>query len=442
MRMTKKFKIIALIIIFLSVFLNVFLLSCFFKNIIGPLFNTALNIFDYKLIKIFVYIFQGILFMIGIFMFFRPYFFIDRRIFFRNLFISILLFFFFLFVIELINFFIIINKGNYYVWQPNLHRTFYSPPGILPGIEGITYFTINKFGYRGEVFENKSNEYRILTIGGSTTECLFLNDSQAWPFLLENMLNKTNEDKKVIVMNAGKSGLDTREHILQIKHLSDQYNPDLIIFLIGVNDVSFRIRYGADWHPLPLDYSRAFMVSPKYCLRDMLFYRIFKIFWGVIIREVPQDPVQYNELRNRQLQSPEKIDEVPYFDDGLEYSSSNIEQIINISKDKKVKVLFLTQPHLWKENISDSENNLLVNYQTIKGEYYSVRVMDILMDAYNKRLLDICRNDDLLCFDLDSKIPKNISVFYDDVHFNVNGSLKVAGEISSFIKENFVEFSE
>ena len=47
--------------------------------------------------------------------------------------------------------------------------------------------------------------YRILTLGGSSTECLVLDQTEAWPQLLQDRLNETNK-YQVWVGNAGQSG--------------------------------------------------------------------------------------------------------------------------------------------------------------------------------------------------------------------------------------------
>ena len=67
----------------------------------------------------------------------------------------------------------VVSPKEYYVWPPGLPKTFQPTLRILPGINGISRFSINEHGVRGEpLSENRT--YRILTVGGSTTECLWL----------------------------------------------------------------------------------------------------------------------------------------------------------------------------------------------------------------------------------------------------------------------------
>ena len=56
--------------------------------------------------------------------------------------------------------------------------------------KNITH-TKNSLGFRGEEKPKNFNEcLTILTVGGSTTECLFISDNHDWSFLLTGILKK------------------------------------------------------------------------------------------------------------------------------------------------------------------------------------------------------------------------------------------------------------
>lgn len=48
------------------------------------------------------------------------------------------------------------------------------------------------------------------------------------------------------------------------------------------------------------------------------------------------------------------------------------------------------------------------------------------MGRYNETLSKVCRAQHVECIDLASLLPKDTSVFYDDIHFNEEGADKVA----------------
>ena len=97
------------------------------------------------------------------------------------------------------------SPRKYYPRPPNIQRVYdASPPGVLPGVEGPARYWTNSQGIRGDELSPEDN-YRILTLGGSSTECLVLDQTEAWPQLLQDRLNDTGQ-YQAWVGNAGQAG--------------------------------------------------------------------------------------------------------------------------------------------------------------------------------------------------------------------------------------------
>src|SRR5690349_11046281 len=57
---------------------------------------------------------------------------------------------------------------------------------LNPKLDSLIILTRNSLGFRGpDTPANFSSQLSIITIGGSTTACHFLNDKNAWPYRLE-----------------------------------------------------------------------------------------------------------------------------------------------------------------------------------------------------------------------------------------------------------------
>jgi len=78
-----------------------------------------------------------------------------------------------------------VSPDAYYVWTPYTRGVF--RPQFALGVGGESHFSINQAGIRGDSF-TPQQRYRLLAIGGSTTECLLLDDAKAWPHLLQELL--------------------------------------------------------------------------------------------------------------------------------------------------------------------------------------------------------------------------------------------------------------
>ena len=71
------------------------------------------------------------------------------------------------------------------------------------------------------------------------------------------------------------------------------------------------------------------------------------------------------------------------------------------------------------------------NLQRADGtEYYSVEALARAMQLYNDTLMQTCASRNVECLDLAALVPKGTTSFYDDVHFNEQGSRIVARAVA------------
>src|SRR5438477_7244965 len=108
---------------------------------------------------------------------------------------------------------------SHFVLAPGTEWTLHDAPDMIPGVFGINHFRTNELGIRGPAFGDEGTEYRILAVGGSTTECVILDDTKAWPYLLGVDLGRTADGRRVWVGNVGRSGATSRDNVLHLKYL-------------------------------------------------------------------------------------------------------------------------------------------------------------------------------------------------------------------------------
>ena len=350
---------------------------------------------------------------------------------------------------EIFNYLSLSKLNSYYVWPPNLEYIFFPNSSIFHGISGESIFTINSLGYRGIEFKEHENEYRILIVGGSTSEGLYLDNEETWSYHLMDKLEKTKDNKKVITMNIGKSGHGLRNNILALKYLPEDYEPDLIIMITGANDMLFKLSRKEAWKPFNENEFNntegyTFSVSPGYTWKSTIIYKVYKVLDLKFKKIKPQDGIGNTLVENRLKRKNAKnwINETPNLNLALEDYERNLKRFINLSKENNITLIFLTQPYLWKENMTQEEDASLWMTNDFGDIYYPAETMIYSIDAFNKRLLKVCENNkDIYCIDLDKDVPKTLDYFYDDMHFNENGARVVAEKLSLYIKENFYQFN-
>ena len=360
----------------------------------------------------------------------------------------------------------------YFVHPPGKVNRFEMLPGMVPGVEGPSLFKINAQGFRGEGFRKETNEYRILVIGGSTTECLYLDETETWTFLLQERIGTTKEGRRVGVVNAGKAGMNSRDNIVEVKYLLPQLpRIDVILVMVGVNDLSIHLAQGTEYTPEPSwdklgvkenHIHRAFSRIPgrihqqsNATASGAIWYEKLALFqafsrakstvnWILMALELRHydGGWEYKRLREKRQEAVPHLQELPTLHRQLEDYAKNLNFLIDVGHRHGAQVVLMTQPSLWRKSLESNAQKLLWfggvgNFLHERGKpYYSVKALEVAMAQYNQRLLSVCADRKIRCIDLAGQIPSETMYFYDDVHFTEQGARKVSEAISTYLSTN------
>ncbi len=333
---------------------------------------------------------------------------------------------------------------RYYIWPPGLDEQFFPDPSVMPGVSFKSNFITNREGFRNSE-DISEDDFLILALGGSTTECLYLDQDETWTALLEKSLRAKYPQKKIKVLNGGRSGLNSSHHLLQTEKLLKQHpNIGLIIIMQGINDLQRHLASGEKISQDKLLSGAFYSFPPKENLSPLKktnIYRLIRQFFRQPGKKyLSQDRTGSSYSPWRANRGNAKItDEIPQdFPQNLNKYASNTRGMIKAAKESNVNILFLTQPVLWNSGMSDFEKILC--WFGWKGEnqvkssvYYSFETLEKMMDNYNRILTETCVANGATVFDLAGRLPKDTSVFYDDCHFNKPGAEKVAAEIFNYL---------
>jgi hypothetical protein len=338
------------------------------------------------------------------------------------------------------------NLDFYAMHDPNLRIANQLPPGLFPGCSEMFRYSTNRQGMRGENYPEGSASYRLLAIGGSTTICSFLDDAKTWPALVQKKLPNTKDGRSFWVGNAGKSGLTSRSHVLQMAYLVPQYEIDAVILLVGINDLALAI-WDDDWydpHFLENAANKHLLIFKTFTVLPDSLYSFHKhfAFWKLArrARSYAKNYIDGDDLvaeigRSRDLRRHGRVVAgKPDLTIALQEYADNLTRIMTAAQRQKLRLILMTQPVLWRSNMSREEEATLFPFGFIgfspsstKRECYSNEVMAECMRLYNDRLMSLCRQFDVECIDLASRLPQNLQVFYDDCHFTRLGGARRRG---------------
>ncbi len=335
-------------------------------------------------------------------------------------------------------------KNKYFLWPPYLSRIVKPVKGAFPGVEGDKNFFINSLGMRGDEMNNH-NDYRILAIGGSTTESGMLDDSETWAAILQEKLNQVSE-LNIWVGNAGRRGSTLKENVLHIKYFVPQIpQVKTLILLAGINDFILALNkyHRSDLYPVQNEQesiNNAFFIHP-YTNVGYKGSAIWNLVKTLKIITIGRNKIEDHEgkadisWREKRKNASTILTQLPDLKSAIEEYTQNLNKIIDLSHEQSLRIILITQPTLWKQDLPQSEQDLLWFGCIENKDYlcYSPQALDDGMKKFNQKLLEVCDARQIECIDLASQLPKDTTIFYDDVHFNENGSKEVARVISDYL---------
>lgn len=307
----------------------------------------------------------------------------------------------------------------------NMDSQFIVTGSGLPGIHGSQRVTTDSKGFRvfPHVNYEEKNGIRIFAIGGSTTEQLILDDRSTWAFLLQEGLNY-NLDVHTEVINTGVSGLRARHHLPTLRHVL-KYRPDMALFLLGINDWNkdIRVHFG----------SREYRTPDQY-FRDSLLGNLLSRVNEWIAENSSRTTAttaspreQRGEYYTSQNNSLAKPDRRRYFPARVsdEYAQ-DLESIATTCKKEKIACVFITQPTGYSMSVSQEYSKSF--WMTPPNEDYTLDLESLnhISSLYNRYLHDFGERHGFHIIDLASHIEPSHENFYDDAHYNTNGSNHVA----------------
>lgn len=293
-------------------------------------------------------------------------------------------------------------RGNEIILKSNYRRNVEIEPAIN-GLDRKIVYSTNSLGFRGpEPPKEWDKALTIMTIGGSTTECSLLSDDSTWSAHLYTKFKKDNPE--VWLNNAGLDGCSSYGHIILMRDYIVKLKPDYALFLVGINDLvksSFQNEDG-------------FLINRKESfLRKMLKKsELFTLIANFIEAAKSQkanvahgkDPYEYkqNELNNPDTAYRNGIEKnlktmIPAY-------IERIGQIEKLCADAGIQPIFITQP-----KFDDTAS-------------YSWKVMA----RYNDALKTFCSERNIPLIDLGEKMPKDVSLYYDQIHYTNKGARTIA----------------
>jgi lysophospholipase L1-like esterase len=326
---------------------------------------------------------------------------------------------------------------SYYAMSP-APRVIDFDPGPLAGVTpGVRHVQVNQYGFLYPEAKRRRaapDEIRIAAVGGSTTECVVLPEDRRWPAVLEELLRPVFGGRAVTVLNLGLSAIDTRTHLATMsQHITD-LDVDLVVFLLGANDLS---RAGDGLVPL-LSPDNFYEPPPLGRVVTDLLRRTqigrHIALWRNAHPDPPRDTPYFAAEVIRQAALPVLQPPPRFTSEGLAGYARAIVSLAGLCREHGITPLFATQPTMLTVTPTDAERAVVWG---LNNGNASVAPADFvaLLDQINRCLVATCTEHRYACVDLSQAIPTGLACFYDQVHFNEPGARKVAEALAPRVGE-------
>lgn len=283
----------------------------------------------------------------------------------------------------------------------------------------------NSLGFRGPELTD-TNCIKILTVGGSTTRCMYSSNNETWSHYLNNKLDSTYEN--IWLNNAGFTGHSTFGHIQLLEQYVLKLKPNYVLFLVGINEIEtdnpdvFSLQEDPESKSVKSLLKKVMYQSEVFTL-GLNLYRIRHAKEMSLSQEFDFDFSKLTSVKVLENDSIIKLTkQKPYL---LAYQE-RLKRIINLCKQNNIVPVFITQPAMLG-NIQDAGTGTFIGNKKFQNVNSAIGWQ--VLEQYNSATKMVCKKQEVFCVDLANKMDKNSDLFWDFVHFTPKGNQTVANII-------------
>jgi len=268
-------------------------------------------------------------------------------------------------------------------------------------------------------------------LGGSTTECTYVDENQRFPFLVGRLLERDTH-LKVNSYNAGRSGNNTLHCLNILLNKVVNLKPDIVVLMENINDLAILMYEKTYWNPNPSrspiqERLPAFKTVGQdlrqtfYLVRDLTIPNLSREMKKIFAFPGKTKGDEFHGVRGQTI----TIDQ----DLLVREFSLNLQTFINICRARGITPVLMTQASrltrnpdpLIKKMMGSLEAGQGITYAAFKGAF----------DRLNQAIRDVGAKNQVLVIDLAREIPPVKENIADVAHFNDRGSRLVAARIAA-----------
>ncbi len=287
---------------------------------------------------------------------------------------------------------------------------------------------------QGFIMPSKIHDHPDLTLaflGGSTTECTYVDEDQRFPYLAGRLIEQQTH-LKVNSYNAGRSGNNTLHCLNILLNKVVNLKPDIVILMENINDLAILMYEKTYWNTNP---SRSpiqeRLPTFKTVGQDLrqTFYLVRDLTFPYLSRELKQifafasktKGDEFHGVRGRKITIDQDLLAREF--------SLNLQTFINLCQARGITPVLMTQASRLTDHPDPLIKKLMGNLEASQGITYAE--FKGAFDRLNETIREVGAKNQVLVIDLAREIPPVKENICDVAHFNDRGSRLVAARLAA-----------
>jgi lysophospholipase L1-like esterase len=263
-------------------------------------------------------------------------------------------------------------------------------------------------------------------LGGSTTECMFVDEDHRFPYLVGKILERET-GARINSYNGGMSGNNTLHAIDILVNKVIPLKPNVVVFMENINDQSTLLYEGTYWNRnsarSPLETLKKRQLVGK-LLKEIFIPNLNNAYRNLQKTLAREEEDEFAGARGKKL----TIDQA-----GLVHQfAMNLQTLVCICQAQAIVPVLMTQAN----RITDHPDPVVAAYIGRDGRDSGISYPKFkeLYDAFNDTIREVGRKNHVMVIDLAREVDPDKKYLYDLVHFNDAGSQLAAQIIAARLK--------
>ncbi len=317
----------------------------------------------------------------------------------------------------------------------------------IADVDAVVHIRKNSLGLRGpEPRQPATDTPKIIAMGGSTTECLYLSEGDTWTDQLDSLLSGAGFS--IWMNNAGIDGHSTFGHQIVWDQIVAPIRPSLVLLFVGANDVARDAEsyFDRNANVLPPDTVERFLAALG---RISKLGEVLQV-WYAGRPAVRQGVYTENAVQVTQLDTitrmPADIDrEVRYYEVSRQAYKNRLKHLIQSVLDVGAVPVLITQPALYGTGTDDQTKvnlgAIALPLQDTTGIVVNGEMQWALLESYNDITRTVGADAGVTVIDVAGSLTKSTRWFYDYLHFTKSGAREmariIAPDICRILKQQY-----